>query len=597
VFSDKLQTLSEVIHPVILAPPASDRTLWTSLPAELSKITIDQGKTALSLTWPHLPISGFLEFVRSGDRDVHQEKSFARRRILNALVLAECVEHSGRYMDAIVDALFSLCEETAWQLPAHNSYHRGGARLPLPDSSRPIIDLFAAETGAQLATIVALLRDEMNSISPEVTNRIERELQTRIFAPYLNSHFWWMGDGDEPMNNWTAWCTQNVLQAAFAIQLPGKTLRKIVIKAAHSLDAFAKDYGNDGACSEGAAYYHHAALCMGNALRILSAAAPETFGHLWQHEKIRNMAEFIAKMHVVDGYFFNFSDAAAVLESCGTAEFLFGKAVRSELLMSFSAEQFATRGGPCLRKELNLQARIDALFGNAEITRYKPTPRTLATTYFPSIELMVSQHGEFSLAVKGGTNGDSHNHNDVGSFTLYKAGRPVLIDVGVETYTAKTFSSRRYEIWTMQSGFHNLPSFGGVEQKDGAECRAKHVVFEDTASCASLSLDISGAYPSAAQVSRYHRHVSLGDETGFRLTDSFDSRSPVTHSLMFAEMPELGEDRIHLPGLATLSLTGVSQMRLEHIAITDARLRQSWPETLYRVVLTLSGNAFTLSAR
>lgn len=45
---------------------------------------------------------------------------------------------------------------------------------------------------------------------------------------------------------------------------------------------------------------------------------------------------------------------------------------------------------------------------------------------------------------------ERHNHNDIGQFIVYADGKPVIIDVGVETYTAKTFSERRYEIWTME---------------------------------------------------------------------------------------------------------------------------------------------------
>ena len=66
------------------------------------------------------------------------------------------------------------------------------------------------------------------------------------------------------------------------------------------------------------------------------------------------------------------------------------------------------------------------------------------------------------LAAQGGTNGQSHNHNDVGNFVVYADGLPAIIDVGVETYTAKTFSSPRYGIWTMQSAYHNCPTIDGV---------------------------------------------------------------------------------------------------------------------------------------
>jgi hypothetical protein len=38
-----------------------------------------------------------------------------------------------------------------------------------------------------------------------------------------------------------------------------------------------------------------------------------------------------------------------------------------------------------------------------------------------------------------------------------------------ETYTRKTFSSQRYEIWTMQSGYHQLPKINGVDQMQGRQ--------------------------------------------------------------------------------------------------------------------------------
>jgi len=68
--------------------------------------------------------------------------------------------------------------------------------------------------------------------------------------------------------------------------------------------------------------------------------------------------------------------------------------------------------------------------------------------YYPSIGLFIARSRNLSLAVKAGDNDDNHNHNDTGSLTLYKNGRPVLVDIGVESYTGKTFSPQRYEIWS-----------------------------------------------------------------------------------------------------------------------------------------------------
>ena len=201
--------------------------------------------------YPLLLASDYLAYSRMGDRVGFEAKYFARRRRLNALALAECVEHRGRFLDRIADGVMLLCDESGWQLPAHNAQVRNGPRDALPDPERPIIDLFAAETGAQLAVVAHLLGTELDAVTPEIVRRIDRELEQRIFTPYLSRHFWWMGDGDERMNNWTAWCTQNVLLAACCRPLGGDRRRQIVANAAASLDAFLKDYADDGACEEG----------------------------------------------------------------------------------------------------------------------------------------------------------------------------------------------------------------------------------------------------------------------------------------------------------------------------------------------------------
>ncbi len=75
------------------------------------------------------------------------------------------------------------------------------------------------------------------------------------------------------------------------------------------------------------------------------------------------------------------------------------------------------------------------------------------------------------LAAKGRYNAESHNHNDVGSFIVAVGGQPLLIDVGVETYTKNTFSAARYDIWTMQSEYHNLPVVDGQGQAAVQQCR------------------------------------------------------------------------------------------------------------------------------
>ena len=83
------------------------------------------------------------------------------------------MEHQGRFLDDILNGIYSICEETAWQLPAHNSYIRDTPQLILPDVTRPVMDLFACETGALLACAAYLLEEEFNAVSPFILTCIE----------------------------------------------------------------------------------------------------------------------------------------------------------------------------------------------------------------------------------------------------------------------------------------------------------------------------------------------------------------------------------------------------------------------------------------
>lgn len=496
------------------------------------------------------------------------------------------MEHRGRFTDRIIDGLMLICEESGWQLPAHNSQERGGKRAALADVTSPIIDLFAAETGALLAVTVQILGIELDAAAPGIVRRIDLELERRIFEPYLTRHFWWMGKDDERMNNWTAWCTQNVLIGAFARPLGDRRRRAIVAQAAISLDTFLKDYGEDGACEEGVLYYRHAGLCLFNSLVVLGDVAPEAFGPLWREPKIRGIAEYIVRMHVEGRRYFNFADSSALVDRSGAREYLFGRAVCSTLLADFAAADWAAERQVGLPGEINLFYRLQHAWSVRALAEHRPDgPLQQHDCFLPSVGLMVARDAHFALAAKAGGNGDSHNHNDVGSVILYKNGVPVLIDVGVESYTAKTFSAQRYDIWTMQSAWHNLPSFDGVMQRDGDGFAARNVNVSFERDVAEISMEIAGAYPPEAGLRSYRRSVRLRKSHSVEIVDDFDGDRAAELSLMFAVEPELAGGRIVLRGLADLVIEGASTLRLETIEVTDARLLQSWPDRLYRVLV------------
>ncbi|WP_049732580.1 heparinase II/III domain-containing protein [Rhizobium ecuadorense] len=594
MFSEISGALPDVLGDFTPGAVCSDRERWNGVPQAVRDVVVRDAEATLVRSWPLITAADYREYTATGNRSRFEALYFTRRRMLNDLVLGELVEGSGRFLPGIVDGIFLIAEESGWQLPAHNAYGRGGPRLPLPDSSQPVVDLFAAETAALLATIVALLGDALDGISPEIAARVKREIEARILTPYLGRHFWWMGHGDERMNNWTAWITQNVLLTTFSLTTDQPTRRSVAEKALGSLDAFLKDYAEDGACEEGVVYYRHAALCLHGALTVLDSVAPGLFGEVWRQPKIRNMAEYIAHMHVAGRHYFNFADSSAAVEPCSAREYLFGKAVGSEMLSAFAAADRAAAESPHLPGEWNLWYRVQELLTGPAIPKAEPNAAPGRDIFYPGIGLFVARDGQFSLAVKGGSNGEGHNHNDVGSVTLYKNGRPFLIDVGVETYTAKTFSPRRYEIWTMQSAYHNLPTFSGVMQSAGEAFGARNVEVEFGEARARISLEISGAYPEEAQLRSYRRAVSLLRGRHVEIVDTHDGDRPALLSLMTCLAPTVISDRIDLADLGSIFAEGAGEIEIDEIEVDDARLRSAWPEKLYRLRVPLAGKRLRL---
>ena len=183
MIQEQLAFLPESLPDYRPFPPARERTVWQGLPQRVKDRFLQAGEAALQTPIAPLPLSLWLDFTRTGRRAAWEDAYFSRRARLCALVCAECVEHTGRFLGAIADTVWALCEESAWQLPAHNSYIRDTPQLPLPDTTRPIVDLFAAETGALLALTRYLLPDELDTAAPGITARVAQELDTRILMP------------------------------------------------------------------------------------------------------------------------------------------------------------------------------------------------------------------------------------------------------------------------------------------------------------------------------------------------------------------------------------------------------------------------------
>ena len=200
---------------------SNNRNFWKSLDSSVKQDIITRADECHFSQNDAISLSLFRDFKKTGNRKRFEDVYFNKRKKLSDLVIAECVENSGRYVSEIEEGVWSILSEPAWVLPAHNSYIRDTPQLSTPLLSRPVLDLFACETAEILALTAAVLKDSLDKI---LIDDIYSELQKRITIPYVTDHFWWMGS-DGQINNWAPWCTQNILIAVLSNPLTSEKER------------------------------------------------------------------------------------------------------------------------------------------------------------------------------------------------------------------------------------------------------------------------------------------------------------------------------------------------------------------------------------
>ena len=579
-----------------------------SISALLKEKLLSDGKAYLHKPYAAIFATDYMKFKRTGDRSAFESLYFSRRFQLCALITAELAEGKGTFLDDIINGIYCIMEESSWVLPAHNTYIRDTPQLILPVPKKPVLDLFSCETAALLAMCSYLLKEKLDSISPLIADRIQSEILDRLATPYLNEHFWWMGNEEEPMCNWTPWCTQNALLSVFLLPFSNEMKRNAVIQAAYSLDCFLKDYGEDGCCDEGAQYYRHAGLCLFSCMEILNAVSGNAFASLFELQKIKNLASYIVHVRVGNGYYINFSDCSAKAGSMGVREFLFGKACGLHALMEASADDLyrdyeASALFSADSEKMNLFFRMLTITHATEVLAYHKqiadrTGSSAGDIFYPSVGLMIARSPRFVLAVKAGDNADNHNHNDTGSFTLYQDRSPVFVDIGVETYSQKTFSDKRYEIWTMQSSYHNLPTIAGLDQHDGAKYRATHVNCKLHDPVRSIFMQIEEAYPLPDKLSSeitYARTICLDPVSDvITLKDQTDCSDVVLNFITYDPPKQSGHENTYLLGNTVISFEGATLLDVETLPVTDERLKLAWDHDLYRIRLKMEASDFSM---
>lgn len=566
-------------------PDYSDRDGWDAFLGTFKDDYIRRGEKLLDYQWQVVKATDYLAFERTGDRSIMEKPFGANNNAIASLLMAELAEGKGRFLDQLINGVFYTCEMTSWALSAHLITQPSSRSLPTYDY--PLIDLTSGDLGGLLSWTYYFLHDSFNKVNPEISRRLRHELQVRILDPYMNNNsFWWMARNykGRMLNNWNPWCNSNALMCFMLLENNRDTLAKAVYLTMESVDKFLNYIKADGACEEGPSYWGHAA---GKTLDYLELLSDITGGKvsIFREPMIKNMGEYISRSYVGNGWVVNFADASARGGGDAYLIYRFGKDVGSDELKSFAA---LMRKSPSLPSNGRDIFRTLASIAIAkELQREEAGHENRTFTWYPETEFcyLSTKEGLF-LATKGGHNDESHNHNDVGTCSVWFNQTPILIDAGVGTYTRQTFSGERYSIWTMQSNYHNLPMINGIPQKNGKNYKATGVKASKNSFCA----DIAAAYPKEAKVKKWIRSYKVkGNQV--QINDVFDLEEAVAPNIINfmtwgkVDNSEKGKVYIQVNDVKAQLLYDANKFELdvEPKELTDLKLSNVWGKTIYRL--------------
>ncbi|MDB6028846.1 MAG: hypothetical protein JWM68_5069 [Verrucomicrobiales bacterium] len=392
-------------HAMGLGEVASHRESWSKLAKEaVFEHWLAAAHAKLAVEDPKATDDLYLDFSRTGNRNHWQDVEFATRSRLTTFALAECLEDKGAFLQPLEAMIKEVCAERTWVFPAHDR------SLGNFNQTQIDIDLGSARVGWELATIKYLLGDKLSLATRKL---ISDNLQRRILKPYRDmvegrvAENHWL----RVNNNWNSVCLSGVVGAALAeIDSPEERAWFIASSQVY-IKNFLIGFGSDGYCSEGMGYWNYG---FGHFIMLSETIRQATGGEIdWLADPaVRLPALFGRRAEMLNGIYPSIADCHPAsqpdpqidtyicqrlgLKPCGDRNVFVQPAssLFTTTLFSFLPEKLPLIPGKPTEAESPLRTWFPD--GGVLICRQPPNTKT-----------------PFAVSLKGGHNGENHNHNDL----------------------------------------------------------------------------------------------------------------------------------------------------------------------------------------
>ncbi|WP_312093124.1 heparinase II/III family protein [Niallia sp.] len=441
-----------------------------------------------------IPFNGYKIYALTGERLTFENAYFQRRKQLTTLSLAYFLQKDERVKEMLEQVIWEICDEYSWALPAHLPIINGKYSRESPRW----IDLFAAETAESLAEIMELLRNDLSAL---LIDRMEEEIERRVLIPFEQKKWEW----ENLDNNWSAVIAGSIgIVVLNLLEKNSTRQRNILDRLDRSFRSYLSGFGADGACLEGVGYWGY-----GFGYYIYFAEKYRSIlgnDYYLSIDKVKRIAEFPFYAMVNKNSYVPFSDYSQPELPSG--------------LLSFCSHEFDVKI-PTL--EIISSLNFDHCYRFAHIYRnlvwttssINEHHQENAIHYFEQAEWLTVRLPKFDLyfATKGGSNQESHNHNDIGHFVFGSMETLYLTDLGAGEYTKDYFNEKeRYKFLPTSSEGHSLPIINGKLQVNG-KVQAKNVRMIDPGEIetapVTFSLDLTDTYNHVRSLEGYNRNLSL----------------------------------------------------------------------------------------
>ena len=461
-------------------------------------------------------------------------------QLQSAAMMSLIYPDNEEYYGNLLRIVWAYCNEYTWAPLGHYTMQYYG-KTPA-DFDPGLIDIFAASAGFSLAEIKNLFKDRFPSL---ITDRITYELRRRIIDPYLTRKFFW----EKHDNNWTAVCTGAVGGVLIyeAPELYYENQKRIH----DSMECYLASYKDDGMCVEGVGYWGFG-FGFFSSFAMLERELTGGKVDLFNNPKVKEIAKFLQKTFLQKEVLLTYGDCSIKQNYFFYLPHML-RGIYGDEIEKLPRDIAIVKDNT----HLNFLLRSVIYFSADNIS---DDVRIYVTYCVPNSNYLIKITKGYGFTCKGGNNGESHNHVDVGNFIIVKDNKQIICDIGAGPYEDGYHFDKRYTFFHPSAQSHNLPIINGEYQ---SHFGIGNVTVDYDKDKDRASMDIAIAY----RMENLKSLIRAFDFSDFeiKLTDSFEftEKSQVTERFISVIEPKITDGVAEIDGVRLIQADNITPVITE----------------------------------